>query len=123
MTDHPITPPSREQVGKWLCEDGYPWDPNLQATITITTGRLQNVATQAARWGADQEFEACCSEILAIAGVFGDRVDDWSSVVELLRDGRRPGLRERAIQAVDRAVFSDPEDKNLIICALERLND
>jgi hypothetical protein len=45
-TEHPITPPP-ELVGEWLCQDGYPWDPDL-------------LATQAARWGADQELDACC---------------------------------------------------------------
>ena len=55
---HPITPPP-ELVGQWLCSEDYQWGPLEQASITITTNRLQNVATQAAQWGADQELEAC----------------------------------------------------------------
>ena len=61
-TEHPITLPP-ELVGEWLCDDGYPWDPSGDVTITITTNRLRNVATQAARWGADQELEACCDQL------------------------------------------------------------
>ena len=60
---HPITPPpelSDEQVGEWLIDDGYPWDPSEQAVITITTNRLKHVACQAFQAGADQELEACC---------------------------------------------------------------
>ena len=53
---HPITPPP-VLVGEWLCNDGYPWDPSENATITITTNRLRNVATQAARWGYDQAIK------------------------------------------------------------------
>jgi len=30
------------------------------STVTITTEKLQHIATQAARWGANQELEACC---------------------------------------------------------------
>ena len=55
---HPITPPP-ELVSKWLCSDDYLWGPLEQTSITITTNRLNNVATQAAQWGADQELEAC----------------------------------------------------------------
>ena len=53
--DYPT--PSPEQVGEWLCNDGYPWDPSEQVTITITTNRLRNVAKQAAAWGYRQARE------------------------------------------------------------------
>ena len=44
MTDqHPITPPP-ELVNKWIMEATEPF----------------YIAAQAARWGADQELEACC---------------------------------------------------------------
>ena len=51
MTDqqHPITPPP-ELCGRWY--DESPYDDEL--------GLVEHVATQAARWGADQELEACC---------------------------------------------------------------
>ena len=57
--EHPITPPP-ELVQQWLCSDDYPWGPLEQTSITITANRLQNIATAAAQWGADQELEACC---------------------------------------------------------------
>ena len=50
MTDqqHPITPPP-ELIKQW-------WDNTHGAFY-----EFEAVATQAARWGADQELEACCS--------------------------------------------------------------
>ena len=50
MTDkHPITPPP-ELVEQWTQE----WlDSNW-------IGKDTYIATQAARWGSDQELEACC---------------------------------------------------------------
>jgi hypothetical protein len=53
----PITPPP-ELVGQWLCSEDYPWGPLEQQSITITTNRLQNVATQAARWGYQQRVRS-----------------------------------------------------------------
>lgn len=51
-------------------------------------------AIQAARWGADQELEACCQE-----------VHDWYGNGSRLRDTRRPkppSLKEQALQALYR---------------------
>ena len=49
--EHPITPPP-ELVQQW----------RTQAPVARDAGatREQWIATQAARWGADQELEACC---------------------------------------------------------------
>lgn len=49
---------------------------------------VADVATCAARWGADQELEACCSWVQSFA--------DWG---DLLRQDRRPqpSLKEQAI--------------------------
>jgi hypothetical protein len=47
MTEHPITPPP-ELVQQW-------WDGTHGALY-----EFEAVTTQAARWGADQELEACC---------------------------------------------------------------
>ena len=53
MTDHPITPPP-ELLQQWL---GNHFG-------TAVSGEVSDVelaiATQAARWGADMELEACC---------------------------------------------------------------
>jgi hypothetical protein len=43
--EHPITPPP-ELVQQWLCSNDYPWGPLEQTSITITTNRLQNIATE-----------------------------------------------------------------------------
>ena len=51
MTDHPITPPP-ELVEQWCHEDGD--------EIKTSPRWYQIVATKAARWGANQELEACC---------------------------------------------------------------
>jgi hypothetical protein len=49
---HPITPPP-ELVVQWIKEFSQPNDPRWQEYE-------QDIATQAAGWGADQELEACC---------------------------------------------------------------
>ena len=51
MAEHPITPPP-ELVQHWASE--------FYGT-TIAPGEAAiDIATQAARWGADQELDACC---------------------------------------------------------------
>ena len=122
MTDqHPITPPL-ELVWQW-------WEAAMPNTETSVKDQL---CTKAAQWGADQELEACCKDIIEIiAGVFADRViDDWDQFVELLRDGRRPqppSLKEQAYDALDTYIYGEPDPKdkertyNTIRQALEAL--
>ena len=119
---HPITPPP-ELVGQWLCSEDYQWGPLEQASITITTNRLQNVATQAARWGADQELEACCEWFA------NDVVSKVVSVVAELRAARRPEpqtLNSVALQmlgTIERDAHYIPEITDTIRRALEALDD
>ena len=54
--EHPITPPT-ELVRQWAATNGTHYED--LATL------LQSVATQAARWGADQELKACCEWLVA----------------------------------------------------------
>ena len=120
MTNHPINPP-QELVQQWLCSDDYLWGPLEQTSITITTNRLNNVATQAARWGSDQELEACCKWL--------PKLPPWSA--DDLRRHRRPkppSLKEQALALIDGC--TDPEgdylDDNalsIIRRALEALDD
>jgi hypothetical protein len=120
---HPITPPqelSDEQVGEWLINDGYPWDPSELAVITITTNRLKNVARQAYQAGADQELEACC-EVL-------DNLNDgfWSEKLRAARRPKPPSLKEQALLAIDTAVADDrlsADVANVVRRALESIND
>ena len=91
MTDnnHPITPPP-ELVEQWLentrsqdCIGAYP--ANYE----------QLICTQAARWGADQELEACCKWLVK---------NDWKAVHQHLRAVRRPkplSLKEKALLQLD----------------------
>ena len=92
MTEHqhPITPPP-ELVEQWINEPG-----GLSAV---------HVATQAARWGADQELDACIDVILAHPGL-----EHPELLVEVLRDIRRPeppSLAEEALAKTE-AILNDP---------------
>ena len=114
---HPITPPL-ELVGQWLCSEDYLSDVTTKSTMTITNSRLQNVATQAAQWGADQELEACCDHIHTLHG---------KHRAEWLHDIRRPkppSLKEQALAAQQRMWdgTSNHDDWNLIRRALEALD-
>ena len=86
MTDqHPITPPP-ELVQQWHDECHKVHEPFLV-----------HIANQAARWGADQELEACCEWL--------DRNNQWAKVdIDELRDARRPKpptLKEQALLELD----------------------
>ena len=85
---HPITPPP-ELVEQWLentrshdCIGAYP--ANYE----------QLICTQAARWGADQELEACC-HLLRQQGF--DVVDDLRAT----RRPKPPSLKEQALAVLD----------------------
>ena len=105
MTDHPIAPPP-ELVQQWL-EDS-PEDDEL--------GIAGYIATQAARWGSDQELEACCEWLPSDLTING----------ESLRDVRRPkppSLKEQALEVLERSCFVNQEDETTIRRALETLDD
>ena len=121
-----ITPPpelSDKQVGNWLIDDGYPWEPSEQAVITITTSRLKNVARQAFQAGADQELEACCEWLHDTC------VEDPEDIVPELRAARRPkplSLKEQALALVEQHEEGwrpSPKDWDTIRRALEALPD
>ena len=100
--EHPITPPS-DLIQQW-------WDGTHGAFY-----ELEAVVTQAARWGADQELEACC---------------DWLAGRWLnadLRAARRPkppSLKEQALALLDKnkTRFAVAEE-DVIRLALESLPD
>ena len=121
-----IVPPP-ELVQQWLCSDDYQWGPLEQTSITITTNRLQNVATQAAQWGCDQELEACCEWFSA------DAVSEVIDVVSELRAARRPkpptlkeqafaALRDSPVDPVDETLQLSADAELIIRRALEALN-
>ena len=108
----PITPPP-ELVEEWFMDQRG-----------LSQASRQHIATQAARWGADQELEACC-EWLRENGLFETRIGH-------LRAARRPkppSLKEQAYDALDTYIYGEPDPKdkertyNTIRRALEQLND
>jgi hypothetical protein len=66
------------------------WDRTLLGNFH----EFESIATQAARWGADQELEECCAEVLWQEG---------SALAAKLRVARRPkppSLKEQALTAL-----------------------
>jgi hypothetical protein len=119
MTEHPITPP-RELVQQWIentrsndCIGAY--DPEYE----------QCIALQAARWGSDQELEACC-EWLSIASSHGL---GWGAATILsgkLRTARRakpPSLKRRALEALEDHEIEWLKRSSIIRQALEQIDD
>ena len=111
---HPITPPP-ELVQQWL-------GTYFGTTVTGEVSDVElAIATQAARWGADQELEAC---------VQLTRDNDGYDAALGLRATRRPkppNLKEQALEALERqAIRSVPSlvsnnDCDTIRRALEAL--
>ena len=105
---HPITPP-QELRDKWLDEA-----PN--------TSVFDYLIDSAARWGSDQELEACCEYLVRCA--------QWEPEdVEELRTARRPkppSLKEQALALVEQHEDGwrpSPKDWDTIRRALEQLDD
>jgi len=98
---HPITPPP-ELVQQWMREaHDQPPGPDVRV-----------IATKAARWGANQELEACC-EWLGRKG---------SPNAPRLRAARRPKPPSLKQQALDRCNdYIDPD--GIIRRALKSLDD
>ena len=119
MTEqHPITPPP-ELVQQWLGE-------HFGTTVTGEISDVElHLATQAARWGADQELEACCEWLE------DHDCEDPQEAAEHLRSARRPkppSLKEQALEAMSRfdgeMWCSEMEaDLAVIRTALEQLDD
>ncbi len=123
MTKHPITPPPK------LIEQ---WRKSGPADAAVNNAYECHIATQAARWGADQELVACRMEIIDGAGRF--YIDETSDRVRLAEDiwtARRPkppSLKEQALQALDEAdagltELEWPQCSDTIRRALEQLSD
>jgi hypothetical protein len=110
MTEHPITPPP-ELVVEWA-------DTIYQQTECDDQRDLY-VATQSARWGADQELEACCEWVN----------DDLAyDVADRLRSARRPkppSLKQRGLNSLTQLEAQGlcPELVSEVRRALEALPD
>ena len=120
LTDqqHPITPPP--ELRRLWAQQAQRMDPHDPVAW------MEHVSTQAARWGAGQELEACC-EWLKAEGFPGTVID--------LRAARRPkppSLKEQALAALAEADGADypvicttltADQHALIRRALEQLDD
>jgi hypothetical protein len=122
MTDqHPITPPP-ELVSDWRLAPEYTDGLCKTTMVTTTVDRLQHIATQAARWGADQELEACCEWVRS--SMFIDF--DGHEVLRTARRPKPPSLKKQALLVIDIAVADDRLSAvvaDAIRRALEQLND
>jgi hypothetical protein len=109
-----ITPPPK-LVHQW--RDRWPTDAPPNSSL------CQWLATQAARWGADQELEACCAWL--------PKLPPWSA--NDLRRHRRPkppSLKEQAQRilvengtTLDGRMELDPDDIAILRRAVEQLDD
>ena len=109
MTEHPITLPP-ELITHWCKQRACISEPG---PIHVW------LATQAARWGADQELEACLE---------WHRNRGYSKFISLREDRRPkpPSLKEQALLAIDTAVADgrlSPDVSNVVRRALEQLDD
>jgi hypothetical protein len=120
MTEHPITPPP-ELVEQWIKSARYrefmPYPEGYEQYE-------QRLTTIAARWGADQELEACCDWL---EDVICDDPQDTAKELRAARRPKPPSLKERALEGLTRLVatgefFSDQmKDLDTIRRALEAL--
>jgi predicted DNA-binding transcriptional regulator YafY len=97
-------------VGDWLTEAA---DLSL-----LVPANLDYLAARAARWGADQELEACCEWVGKVAIV---------QIANNLRAARRPkppSLKEQALALINsNKPYLDDTAMDTIRQALEQLND
>jgi len=113
--NHPITPPP-ELLQQW--RKSAPTARDAGATREVW------IATQSARWGADQELEACCA---AEHTVYGKGKANW---LRSLRRPKPPSLAEQALKALQDQIDTSfkisseaQERANTIRAALERLQE
>ncbi len=116
---HPITPPPELVDSIW---NQFKTGPTRNL---LTSEAFREAITKAARWGADQELEACCEYLMHCAQWEPEDVDE-------LRTARRPkppSLKEQALEQLDgiRTVFRVSHGGDLvcdiILRALEQLDD
>lgn len=118
--NHPITPPP-ELVQQWIDATKSPGCVDVHLSDWE-----QRLATQAARWGADQELEECC-----------EFLDDnelcdpnFHKDLRAVRRPKPPSLKEQALRilvengtTLDGRIELEPDDIGTIRRALEQLND
>ena len=112
MTDHPITPPP-ELIKEWRDE----WFESDR----VASSEYVHIATQAARWGADQELKACCEWMYEHfkCGL------EWAKDLRAARRPEPSSKKHRALKALSQIEdqFLSAELTAEIRCALEELPD
>jgi hypothetical protein len=104
---HPITP-TPELLEQWEAE-----------TAHTTKDETWHVAVQAARWGADQELEACCEWMRDAP--FGLSLNTSAYQLRAARRPKPPSLKEQALDELTSAERLYPADWSTIRRALEAL--
>lgn len=110
---HPITP-SPELVQQWLGDF-------FGCTVTGEVSDSERyLATQAARWGADQELEACSQWI---HGWYGNGSREVVGNLYVARRPKPPSLAERAFAALSKIENNEATygDADIISKALHKL--
>jgi hypothetical protein len=102
--NHPITPPP-ELVYEWKEQASCPGN---------TTAVIQTIA----RWGADQELEACCEWI---HNWYGNGSGEVVGNLIAARRPKPPSLKEQALDELTSAERLYPADWSTIRRALEAL--
>ena len=106
--EHPITPPS-ELIEDWI---------EIAKPLPQRPPNPNELATLAARWGADQELNACCEWIYKLM----DRGLEWSMDLRIARRPKPSSLKEKALALLDDASDRlDAVHENAIRRALESL--
>ena len=114
---HPITPPP-ELVREW--------NEAAIGTRFPPYGYSEYIATKAARWGADQELDACVKWLRndpVTHEIIGREARHLDFDLYDARRSKPPSLAEQALEACERSAFGIPGDRYTIRRALERLQE
>ena len=108
--EHPITPPP-ELVQEWDDEGTNMLRPEYQ----------QHLTARAARWGADQELEACCEWLKAKHWIEPEFCDELRAARRL----KQPSLKEQSLALIDKIQGNkemwNVRDLDVVRQALEQL--
>lgn len=104
-TDHPITPPP-ELVEQWRDLPEFTDGRRKMIMVTLSREKLLDIATHAARWGADQQLEQD-AKWLDTNALFSRNLAISPSGDALRQEMRpkSPSLKEQALAALDDAVM------------------
>ena len=118
--EHPITPPS-ELLQEWINKH-YGCEVHRNPC-----GVERTIATQSARWGADQELDACDKALRKIWQMdHVSTVDDFLRELRAARRPKPPSLKAQALAALETQFakeFMESDERDIIRRAIESLPD